>query len=246
MTSHAKLVANRANALRSTGPRSSAGKDTVAHNAITHGIFAAVPVVKGESAANWEAHRVGILASLNPVGLLEHNLAENIALLQWRIQRLYRYEAVAISAAVEDAPLTPTSSTPGLFDRTVVTQEIHFQWLSGQYRSACANLSVFIAAAHFVRHSPMTSPEPMSWEHVDVILRWCEYVVEGQPFKAANPAPVTGPEFLPNLGLPPGSPHDVAWTVPLLKRVLAYFAGLLSVSVSQFAVLVAAQLQSLR
>ena len=51
MTSPAKIAANRRNALRSTGPRTPAGKLVVAQNAIRHGVFANLPVVR-----HWSLH----------------------------------------------------------------------------------------------------------------------------------------------------------------------------------------------
>jgi hypothetical protein len=43
MTSTRQLEANRANARRSTGPKTASGKARVAHNAITHGLLARAP-----------------------------------------------------------------------------------------------------------------------------------------------------------------------------------------------------------
>src|SRR5262245_46411691 len=43
MTSAAVVTANRANAARSTGPRTHAGKATVARNALRHGLSVPVP-----------------------------------------------------------------------------------------------------------------------------------------------------------------------------------------------------------
>src|SRR5262245_30185025 len=109
MTTLAKLEANQRNASLSTGPRTAEGKLAVSRNATKHGIFAAVPVIPGESAEHWEVHRAGIVESLAPVGLLELNLAERAALLLWRLQRLARYEAETVAAALDevDVPTLP-------------------------------------------------------------------------------------------------------------------------------------------
>lgn len=100
MTTLAKLEANHRNGQLSTGPRTVEGKLIVARNATKHGIFASVPVILGECPVAWESHRVGVVESLAPVGLLEENLAERAALL-WRLQRLARYEAETVAAAME-------------------------------------------------------------------------------------------------------------------------------------------------
>ena len=101
MTTLAKIEANQRNSQLSTGPRTDAGKALVAQNATRHGIFSSVPVIPGECPDVWEAHRAGVVESLAPVGLLEVNLAERAALLLWRLQRLARYEAETVAAAME-------------------------------------------------------------------------------------------------------------------------------------------------
>jgi hypothetical protein len=55
MVSSRQMAANRANALRSTGPRSPAGKNQSKLNALRHGAFAELAVVPqlGESEAAW-------------------------------------------------------------------------------------------------------------------------------------------------------------------------------------------------
>ena len=69
MTSVRQITANQGNAQRSTGPKTVAGKDRVARNAVTHGILAQSPVLEGvESREAWEAHLAGIEDSLTPIG----------------------------------------------------------------------------------------------------------------------------------------------------------------------------------
>jgi hypothetical protein len=58
-----------------------------------------------EKQEDWESHLEGIMENLSPVGHLEVNLTERVALLSWRLHRVTRYEteAIAISQeAVED------------------------------------------------------------------------------------------------------------------------------------------------
>ena len=53
MTTEAQIEANRANAQKSTGPRTPEGKATVAQNAVKHGLLARTAVLHGE---DWEEH----------------------------------------------------------------------------------------------------------------------------------------------------------------------------------------------
>jgi hypothetical protein len=88
-----KLAAtSRKNARQSTGPRSIVGKAIVKSNGVSHGISSVLPVIRGEKNEDWEAHRLGILESSAPLGPLEVELAERVALLTWRLRRVVRYE----------------------------------------------------------------------------------------------------------------------------------------------------------
>jgi hypothetical protein len=80
-----KLATNRKNALKSTGPRTLAGKQISSRNAVKHGMLATGPILAGlESRDAGKEHRNGIFESLSPIGYLEDILVERIALLAWR------------------------------------------------------------------------------------------------------------------------------------------------------------------
>jgi hypothetical protein len=80
------------------GPKTEEGKEVVRWNATRHGMRSPAPVVPGvEKRENWEEHRDGVLESLSPEGHLERVLAERVALLSWRLNRVTRYETEAIA-----------------------------------------------------------------------------------------------------------------------------------------------------
>jgi vacuolar-type H+-ATPase subunit H len=84
------------------GPATQEGKEVVKWNATQHGIHSPAPVVPGvEKAEDWEEHRDGILESLQPAGHLELVLAERVALLSWRLNRVTRFETVTITLSQE-------------------------------------------------------------------------------------------------------------------------------------------------
>ena len=96
---------SRRNGRASKGPRSAAGKARSAMNATRHGLTAtsAVLALVGETAADWAAHRAGIVAALAPVGALETELAERVASLTWRLRRVVRAETATLASQLEDA-----------------------------------------------------------------------------------------------------------------------------------------------
>jgi hypothetical protein len=84
------------------GPATQEGKEVVRWNATRHGIRSPAPVVPDiEKAEDWEEHRAGILESLLPEGHLELVLAERVALLSWRLNRVTRYETETIALSQE-------------------------------------------------------------------------------------------------------------------------------------------------
>src|SRR5262245_41024069 len=84
------------------GPKTARGKAIAAQNATTHGVLSRAAVVAGlEQPEEWEAHRAGVLQSLAAVGQLEVAVAERIALLLWRLQRVARYEGEKIALGQE-------------------------------------------------------------------------------------------------------------------------------------------------
>src|SRR5512135_2584972 len=87
MTTEAQTEANRANAQKSTGPRTPEGKAKVAQNAVKHGLLAKDAVVVGEDLEAFDLFRDQFRAELAPVGLAESLLAERIVGLFWRLQR---------------------------------------------------------------------------------------------------------------------------------------------------------------
>ena len=68
MTSERQTAANRANALRSTGPKTPEGKAAVRLNAVQHGLLARDAVLPGEAADAFEDLSNEVWAELSPVG----------------------------------------------------------------------------------------------------------------------------------------------------------------------------------
>lgn len=98
-----RVTANRANAARSTGPRTPAGLARASGNALSHGLSARSVVVRGESAEQWETFRDATLADLDARGAVEHALATRVAELLWRLQRAGAVEAAVANFALDGA-----------------------------------------------------------------------------------------------------------------------------------------------
>ena len=88
-----QVAANRANAQKSTGPRTPEGKARSALNALTHGLTAITPVLPDEDPTTYEALRQRLFEQYRPVLALEAELVEALANTLWRLRRVGPMEA---------------------------------------------------------------------------------------------------------------------------------------------------------
>jgi hypothetical protein len=93
MATAAQIAANRANAQRSTGPRTSEGKTASCMNALKHGADAASVVIPGEDPAEYDRIVADYRRDLNPRGAVEEFQVETIIRADWQRRRLRRIEA---------------------------------------------------------------------------------------------------------------------------------------------------------
>jgi hypothetical protein len=101
--SKAQIKANRQNAKRSTGPKSTQGKLNVSQNAITHGIFAASPLLPHENAEEFKALCMSVADVYPPVDAIAASLVERIILAIWRQKRLRIAEAARLEISATPA-----------------------------------------------------------------------------------------------------------------------------------------------
>lgn len=98
MPTEAQTLANRRNAQKSTGPRSSQGKIAITQNSLKHGLTARQDVIFTESQAEFELYRERMLQELDPLGPMETMLAERIVSLSWRLKRVILMQNQTIDA----------------------------------------------------------------------------------------------------------------------------------------------------
>jgi hypothetical protein len=93
MATPAQIAANRRNAIKSTGPRTAAGKVASSRNGLRHGLAARAAVIPGEDPADFERFRAELREALAPRNGLEQVLAETAMMAAWRLRRAWRAEA---------------------------------------------------------------------------------------------------------------------------------------------------------
>ena len=97
MASEKQFAANRANAKRSTGPKTSTGKGRSRMNAWKHGLTAEEVVIGGEDAQQLEAIRQELWDEYQPEPGMERLVVERLAHIAWRLRRAPTLESLLLS-----------------------------------------------------------------------------------------------------------------------------------------------------
>src|SRR3954471_11666172 len=86
--SEARLRANRLNAQRSTGPRTTEGKQKTSQNARKHGLCSTSVLLPGEDQATYLLFEDELREELQPRTALQQHLFPDLARLLWKLRRL--------------------------------------------------------------------------------------------------------------------------------------------------------------
>jgi hypothetical protein len=89
---------NRKNAQHSTGPRTAEGKAASSQNAFKHGLYSKQLVLPGEDPAELDALRADLRGEHQPASTTEEILVNELAEHYWRLRRMRKFEARAMSA----------------------------------------------------------------------------------------------------------------------------------------------------
>jgi hypothetical protein len=87
MTSYQQIQANRRNALKSTGPKTEAGKHSSRCNAVRHGLTAETVIGALEDAEDYKAFEAAITADYDAQSAVERELVLRLASILWRLRR---------------------------------------------------------------------------------------------------------------------------------------------------------------
>jgi hypothetical protein len=90
--SESRLDANRRNAQFSTGPKTEAGKSVSSRNAVKTALTGRTVLLPTDDADRYEAHCQSFAKELSPEGQRETILAQSLADIAWRIERIASFE----------------------------------------------------------------------------------------------------------------------------------------------------------
>lgn len=109
-----RVEANRANARKSTGPRTAEGKLRSSLNNRKHGLTGAHAILPGEDPEAFDLLKETLLAQFPTHSEIEAHLIDELAQAQWKLARAERMEAAALARSLDAA-----SGLPALTDETV-------------------------------------------------------------------------------------------------------------------------------
>src|SRR5437764_14766342 len=92
MATPAQINANRANAQKSTGPRSAEGKSVSRFNALKHGVDAASIALPTEDADHYQSLADNYNETYHPKNVADRFLLDTMLRADWQKQRLQRLE----------------------------------------------------------------------------------------------------------------------------------------------------------
>ena len=112
--SEAQRLANQANAARSTGPKTEAGKAVARRNSLNHGLTGAEIVLPHEDEAAVASRFADFAADLRPEGGVAHFLTRRLALLSVWLDRAAIHEAASLTERIRELATTTRDVADGL------------------------------------------------------------------------------------------------------------------------------------
>ena len=123
LTTPAQIEANRANAQKSTGPKTAAGKAVSALNNFRHGFTGAFIVLPWEKQDEFDALLAGLCDEHKPSGLTETTLVDRMAQALWLSKRAVLLQHVAFN---HNMPICDDPKQLALYIRYQTTNERAF------------------------------------------------------------------------------------------------------------------------
>lgn len=98
MTTQKQIEANRANAKKSTGPKSQQGKARSRYNSWTHGLASRKLIAPGEWFEDFDELQTKLIDEYAPRSTVEIELIQRLAGILWRLRRIPMFEIALIDA----------------------------------------------------------------------------------------------------------------------------------------------------
>src|SRR4051812_8239474 len=104
MASQAQILANQANALKSTGPKTPEGKAASRYNALKHGLDSQSAIIPAEDPSEFEALAENYPQEFHPTSPSEIFHVDTMLRADWSKRRLQRMESDLYRTLLKDHP----------------------------------------------------------------------------------------------------------------------------------------------
>jgi len=156
-----QIRANRANALRSTGPTSPEGKQIASRNSIRHGMLSQTVVLEGESQDRFIDLLTTLTSQLKPRSDAEAAIVETMAIARWKQMRIWGVQKAGFDLEMarlnSDCTLPPARAYmvfKSLADNSRVL-DLQHRYETGYDRQFCRAYAFFLK----LREKPETQTE---------------------------------------------------------------------------------------
>jgi hypothetical protein len=207
MSTRKQRAASRANAQKSTGPRTPAGKAASRFNALKHGIHAQSQIMFAESAEDLAELAAEYHELHSPADVNERFLVDTLVNNEWRLRRLRVVEADLWQSAVDAYLENHTETESATTGQAFVTCGPAFERLQRivnscqrHYKNALKELQALAAARHAqssaaAEAAPTPQPEePKTTSESWASLRTNSQIAVPAPPFAAPEAPSHAPD----------------------------------------------------
>jgi hypothetical protein len=107
MTTERQIKANRANALKSTGPITPEGKQISSKNAALRGVLSGTVVLKGESLRRYNELAAALILQFQPRNSAETSLVQTMTVARWRLLRIWGIQTAGFQQEMAARTLPP-------------------------------------------------------------------------------------------------------------------------------------------
>jgi hypothetical protein len=170
MATDRQIQANRANALKSTGPITPEGKRISSRNAARPSLIAGTVVLQRESVRRFNDLAAALTLELNPRNSIETSLVQTMAAARWHLLRIWGIQTAGFElemAAIQQKPNAAATSGAALAAITFRTLADNSRALALEHRFEIAfdrQYNRALAMLLKLRQAPDSNPDSISGE----------------------------------------------------------------------------------
>jgi len=110
MATERQIQANRANALKSTGPKTPEGKRTSSRNAARRDLVSGTVVFKGESSRRFNELAAALVEQFQPRNSVEISMVQTMTVARWRQLRMWGIQTAGFESEMANTRKTSAAS----------------------------------------------------------------------------------------------------------------------------------------